>query len=205
MSNENEKMNIEKRDTFGLLEYRIDEGKEKKYLRGYAARFNQVADLYWFDEEVLPGAFRNAIQKDDVRALIDHNSSLVLGRNIAKTLELFEDNLGLGVKIDPPETHAAQDIIKSVERGDVSGMSFSFRTNVVKWINGKSRGEGKNDLRQLVDVSLRDVSIVTYPAYALTDIKYRSENRSIEDIYNNRYNHIGHNLQFYKRYFLQLV
>lgn len=159
-----------------------DEKREKK-LQGYAARFNTIADLYWFDEEILPGAFTDSIARDDIRALIDHDSSLILGRNRANTLVLSEDTKGLYSIITPPETNAARDIIMSVERGDVDGMSFQFFVDEERW--RWSDDPKKNDLRQIIKATLRDVSIVTFPAYTATDVSYRSspELRSAENIY----------------------
>lgn len=186
---------IERRDNIGTIEFRAEgEGggkEEKKYLRGYAARFNTIADLYWFDEEIMPGAFSESIEKDDIRALINHDSNLILGRNRANTLELFEDGEGLYSKIDPPETKTAQDIIVSVERGDVTQMSFQFIVQEETWIYSDER-ESKNDLRQIKKAQLRDVSIVTFPAYTTTSLSYRDistcapEFRSIKNIYELR-------------------
>lgn len=164
------------------------EGKGKKMLRGYAARFNVVANLHWFDEEILPGAFSESIEKDDIRALVNHDANLILGRNKVKTLTLTEDSKGLYSEIDPPNTSAANDIIISVERGDIDGMSFQFIVEEEKWIYS----EEKNSLRQIVKASLRDVSIVTFPAYEITDVSYRDasgkvfEMRSIESVFHNR-------------------
>lgn len=200
-NNEDENL-IERRDFFGTIEYRENSEGEGKKLKGYSARFGEITDLYWFDEEIMPGAFLNAIKGDDVRALINHNPSLIIGRNKANTLELLEDNIGLYSIIDPPDTTAGKDIITSVERGDVTGQSFSFRVIEENWISGKKRGEGKNDLRQIKDVTLRDVSIVTYPQYKTTDISYRnkiSKSESLETIYKNRFDH-GPGLIYYRRY-----
>jgi HK97 family phage prohead protease len=198
---------IESRDFFGDIEYRADsEGKTKK-LRGYSARFGEITDLYWFEEEILPGAFRNAIARDDIRALIDHNPSLIIGRNKANTLELIEDERGLLSIIDPPDTSAGKDIVTSVDRGDVTGQSFSFRVREEIWISGKKRGEGKKDLRQLKDLELRDISIVTYPQYKTTDVSFRNkitEIRSLEMIYKNRFDHPMPNLSYYQRYLKRL-
>jgi len=205
MPKNNEDINlIESRNFFGTIEYRADAEGEDKKLRGYSARFGEITDLYWFDEEIMPGAFKNAIKGDDVRALIDHNPSLIIGRNKANTLELTEDKKGLMSVIDPPDTTAGRDIITSVQRGDVTGQSFSFRVNEENWISGEKRGKGKNALRQIKDVTLRDISIVTYPQYKTTDVNYRNntaEMESLENIYKNRFDHIGPNLSFYRRYF----
>ncbi len=208
MARNNDDINlIESRDFFGDIEYRADSDGESKKLRGYAARFGEITDLYWFEEEILPGAFRNAIVRDDIRALIDHNPSLIIGRNKANTLKLIEDEKGLLDIIDPPDTSAGKDIVTSVERGDVTGQSFSFRVNEETWISGKKRGENKKDLRQLKDLELRDISIVTYPQYKTTEVSFRNkitEIRSLETIYKNRFDYLKSKLSYRQRYFKRL-
>jgi HK97 family phage prohead protease len=107
-----------------------------------------------------------------VRALWNHNPDYVLGRNRAKTLTLSEDSRGLKIEVDPPDTQFARDLMVSIERGDVSQMSFAFsvRANGQNW--------GKDDdgqvVRTLTNVRLFDVSPVTYPAYQQTDVAVRS-------------------------------
>ena len=182
-------------------ELRVD--NEGKMLQGYAAVFNKRTDLYWFDEMVMPGAFREAIEEDDIRALIDHNSSLILGRNKAKTLRLVEDEKGLRAEIDPPDNINAKNIIESVRRKDVTGMSFAFMVKREEWVE-PDKNSNKNSLRKLLEVGLRDVSIVTYPAYPQTSIKYRAEMRDVESIYKNRHANIGNNIQYYRRYFMAI-
>lgn len=181
-----------------------DDGAEpsgKKFLQGYAARFGVIADLYWFDEEILPGAFSESIEKDDIRALIDHDPSLIIGRNRAKTLDLSEDTNGLYSKIDPPATRIGEDIIISVERGDIDGMSFQFIVQEERWIWADERGGKKNDLRQIAKAALRDVSIVTFPAYVETDVSYRAEVRSAEAVFKQ---HAGRERRYRKNNMLLL-
>jgi hypothetical protein len=140
---------------------------------GHAAVFNSLSeDLGGFREQIAPGAFADAVKTDDVRALWNHNPDYVLGRNRAKTLTLSEDSRGLKIEVDPPDTQFARDLMVSIERGDVSQMSFAFsvRANGQNW--------GKDDdgrvVRTLTNVRLFDVSPVTYPAYAQTDVAVRS-------------------------------
>lgn len=142
-------------------------------LRGHAAVFNSLSeDLGGFREQIIPGAFKEAIETDDIRALFNHDPNFVLGRNRAKTLTLAEDARGLAITIIPPDTQVARDLIVSMERGDVTQMSFAFRI--------KPNGEdwAKNDdgiwIRSVKRVRLYDVSPVTYPAYTATDIAVRS-------------------------------
>ncbi len=149
------------------IEIRSDD-QGKRRLVGHAAVFNQVAgDERYFLEQVAPGAFSESIGKDDIRALWNHNPDYVLGRNTAGTLKLSEDEVGLAVEIDPPDTQFARDLMTSISRGDISQMSFGFRVLKQEW------DEEKN-LRTLKQVELWDVSPVTYPFYEGTDVALRS-------------------------------
>jgi HK97 family phage prohead protease len=122
-------MDIERRFIAGGLELRADEDKKKKTMVGYAAKFNSRSlDLGGFVEVLAPGAFDRALNENhDVRALIDHNPTLILGRTASGTLRLAVDGTGLMVENDLPDTQAARDLMVSMERGDVTGMSFGFR------------------------------------------------------------------------------
>lgn len=144
---------------------------EGRKIVGYAAKFmTRSQDLGGFLEQIDSGAFERSIQNnDDVRALIDHNPSLILGRTIAGTLRLSTDSTGLLVEITPPDTSYARDLMVSLERGDVSQMSFAFVTKKDAW-----EKEGNSNIRTLLDVDLHDVSAVTYPAYLNTEIGLRS-------------------------------
>jgi HK97 family phage prohead protease len=144
---------------------------EKRKMEGHAAIFNDVTDLSLFREEILPGAFRETIKKDDIRALFNHNEDNILGRNKARTLRLFEDDRGLKVSINPPDTQFARDLAVSMERGDINQMSFAFQVQEEEWISGE---KNKTDLRRLKKVRLFDVSVVTFPAYENTDVGMRS-------------------------------
>jgi len=153
-------------------EFRVERREDgKKLIRGHAAVFNVETDLGWFRERIAPGAFRESIETDDVRALFNHDSNFVLGRNKAGTLVMREDERGLYVEIDPPDTQAARDLVTSIERGDISQMSFGFQTIKESWESGENE---KKDLRTLEKVKLWDVSPVTFPAYTDTDVAVRS-------------------------------
>ena len=153
-------------------EFRVEQREDgKKLIRGHAAVFNSETDLGWFRERIAPGAFSESIGKDDVRALFNHDSNFVLGRNKAGTLVMREDERGLYVEIDPPDTQAARDLVTSIERGDISQMSFGFQTIKDSWESDENE---KKDLRTLEKVKLWDVSPVTFPAYQETDVAVRS-------------------------------
>lgn len=157
----------------GSLEVRnADEGKLPT-LVGYAAKFDKRANLGWYQEEIAAGAFAESLKRgDDVRALWNHSTSAPLGRRSAGTLRVSEDTIGLRVEIDLPQTSAGRDVLESVTRGDVDGMSFGFRANRVEWqFDGEDE---KNDVRRLLEVDLIEVSPVTFPAYDDTEIGKRS-------------------------------
>ncbi|OQW32892.1 MAG: hypothetical protein A4E19_05945 [Nitrospira sp. SG-bin1] len=143
-------------------------------LVGYAAVFNRDSELLdgSFIERIAPGAFAESIARpDDVRALVNHEPTLILGRNLSGTLQLQEDSHGLLSTITPPKTSYAHDILESTRRGDISQMSFGFQTITDRWERGM---HGRPDVRTLLKVRLFDVSVVTYPAYPDTDVAVRS-------------------------------
>ena len=153
-------------------EFRIEQREDgKKLIRGHAAVFNSETDLGWFRERIAPGAFSESIGKDDVRALFNHDENFILGRNTAGTLTMREDERGLYVEIDPPDTQVGRDLVTSIERGDISQMSFGFQTIKDSW---ETEENAAKDLRTLEKVKLWDVSPVTFPAYQETDVAVRS-------------------------------
>jgi HK97 family phage prohead protease len=133
---------------------------------GYAAKFaTRSHDLGGFVETIRSGAFGRAIREgQDVRALINHDAGLILGRTASGTLKLAEDSTGLHYEVDAPDTSYARDLAESMRRGDVTQSSFGFRTRLDDW-----QREGRGRLRTLIDVDLLDVSPVTYPAYEDTE------------------------------------
>lgn len=152
------------------IEIRQD-GDKPVVIRGYAARFNSLSNpLGGFVEKIARGAFAKAIGRDDVRALFNHDSNLILGRNKSGTLVLSEDENGLYCEITPPDTTVGRDLVESIKRGDIDGMSFAFSPVDDSW--------GKTDdgvpLRTLREVALYDVSPVTFPAYPETSVSARS-------------------------------
>ena len=140
-------------------------------LEGYAAVFNTLSqDLGGFKEIIADTAFSRTLKAGaDVRALVDHDPSKILGRSKSGTLTLREDDHGLKVKIKPPDTTVGRDIVESTRRGDVDQMSFAFTVVSDTW----DTIEGE-DIRTITDVDLHDVSIVTYPSYTNTEIAVRA-------------------------------
>ncbi len=152
-------------------ELRIADDESGK-IEGYAAVFNRKSvplGFMGFREQIAPGAFSETIKTADVRALFNHDPSMVLGRTTNGTLTLEEDKKGLRVSIDPPNTTWANDVRELIKRGDVSQMSFGFEMVADEWDES-----GKTPLRTLRQVNLFDVSPVTFPAYPQTSVKART-------------------------------
>ena len=156
-----------------LKEIRVSESEDGAVIEGHAAVFNSWSEtlggIFPFKEKVRKGAFNESIGRDDIRALFNHDPNYVLGRNRAGTLELVEDDVGLRVRINPPDTSWAKDIVTSIRRGDISQMSIGFVVEEDKWST-----EDGIDTRELRKVQLFDVSPVTFPAYTATDVGVRA-------------------------------
>lgn len=163
-------MKLEERRSFaGDVEIRMIDGA--RVAVGYAAKFGtRSADLGGFVEQIAPTAFTKTVMESDVRALRDHDPSRLLGRTGAGTLRLFGDSVGLRYEIDLPDTQEGRDTALLLERGDLFGSSFGFRTISDSW----AQTETGFPLRTLTEVALRDVGPVTFPAYAATEAALRS-------------------------------
>lgn len=155
-------------------EVRVEDAGDGARIRGYAALFNTLSeDLGGFREQLQAGAFSDALGNSDVRALINHDPNLVLGRDRAGTLTLREDGTGLQVEITPPDTQYARDLVEVMKRGDVNQMSFAF--TVGKEDQAWTRDGTGPWLRTIKRVArLFDVSVVTYPAYPQTSAAVRA-------------------------------
>jgi hypothetical protein len=179
--------NIEKRGTsvpdletraFGqLVEVRkSDDGK--KTLKGYALRFGQRYDMGYFTEEIAREALSGADMKD-VRALLNHDPNVVLGRTTSGTLRLNVDDKGLAYEIDLPDTQAARDLAISVERGDITQSSWGFTLRYDDDTAGDewTRENGKDHRKIKAVKRVFDVSPVTFPANPGTEVAKRSLER----------------------------
>jgi HK97 family phage prohead protease len=155
-------------------ELRATTADGKRKIGGYAAVFNSLSVVLWdFREEIAPGAFAEAIAKNNVRALWNHDTSEVLGASGNGTLYLAEDAKGLRFELELPDTQRGRDAFTLIERGDVSQMSFGFRSlpDGSEW----RIDEDGQYIRRLLKADLLEVSPVTFPAYPATSVGVRAE------------------------------
>ena len=149
-------------------------------LEGYVNAVERKSKPLWsrigqFVERICKGAFFRALERnDDVKILLNHDPSRVLGSQKQGNLELNEDNIGLHARatITDPE------VVKKAKAGDLVGWSFGFYDREVE----RKRDEDGFPLRDVVDLDLEEVSILdntTTPAYDGTLVSVRSDNKSI--------------------------
>ena len=157
--------------------------QESNRVFGYAAKFqleseNLGSDEYQFREIIMPGAFDDVLN-DDVRALVNHDSSLILARskNGEGSLRIGVDEVGLWYEFEAPDTQVGRDLVTSIARGDIDQSSFSFRVGKdgQKW-EEKREGDGPTIIKRTITKVSRlfDVSPVTYPAYPDATVALRS-------------------------------
>lgn len=152
------------------LEKRDD---KPEVLAGYAAVFGSEADIGgYFREVVAKGAFSEALTRDDIHALYNHDYRDVIGRKKAGTLLIEEDDHGLRVEITPPNTQTARDLIENIRAGNIDQMSFAFsmQGGLQEW---DETGEiPKRTIKKVGE--LFEVSIVPRGAYPTTEIGLRA-------------------------------
>jgi HK97 family phage prohead protease len=146
-----------------------------KTLVGYAAVFDSPSEPLPWTEFVRRGAFTKTIKDGaDVRLLIDHEG-VPLARTKSGTLRLAEDDTGLRIEASLDESNPdAAKLLSAMRRGDISQMSFAFETVKDAWSDDRRT-------RELKEVRLYDVSVVTYPAYEQTMVQLRNKQSADTD------------------------
>ena len=161
-------MSLERRVSLGRAV--VAGTKSHPLLRGMAIVFNERSqDLGGFVEIIKPEAIQRTLAEGiDLRAFFDHDPAKVLGRQSAGTLRTEATRQGLTVEIDPPSVTDPPNLMESIQRGDISGMSFSFRTmpNGDDW-----KREDDRIVRYVTDMRVYEVSVVSMPAYEQTDVE----------------------------------
>src|SRR5690242_7922903 len=155
---------------FACRELRAKGSTKTPQIYGCAAKYGSQAEIVpGMFEVIRPGAFtRTLAEKADVRRLFNHDEDLIIGRTKSGTLRLTEDKMGLYFEVDVPQSR--MDVYEAVQRGDVDQCSFGF-TAADEFFSKTVTGA---PLRELMDLDLFDVSVVTYPAYDSTTAEARS-------------------------------
>lgn len=174
MKNETRTMQRQVRSVASNFKTRED-GEEKR-IEGYFAVFDSVYEIFpGMTESVAPGAFSKTLD-GDIRALIDHETMYVLGRNQAGTLELREDDRGLwGSILINPNDQDAMNLYSRVERGDVNQCSFGFDI-----LSEETDFRENGDVHWTIkEVRLYEVSVCTFPAYSETQVDARRKDKEL--------------------------
>lgn len=157
---------------FRSLDLNANDEAAEKIISGYFIVFNSETELYeGCFEEIAPESFDN-VDLSDVRALIDHETSKVLGRTKSGTLTLSVDAKGVygEIKVNENDTEA-MNLYSRVQRGDVDQCSFGF--NILdEAMETRDDGSYKFTIKA---IELFEVSVVTFPAYADTAVEARSK------------------------------
>lgn len=155
-----------------MTEFKIREENNDLVIEGYFSVFNSNYELWQgASESIAPGAFSNTLG-NDVRALINHDTTMVLGRTKAGTLELKEDSHGLwgSIKVNPKDMDA-MNLYERVKRGDVDQCSFGFEI-----VNEETDFREDGSVHWTIkEVNLHEVSVCTFPAYEETSVKAREK------------------------------
>ncbi|MDO6992904.1 HK97 family phage prohead protease [Brachyspira innocens] len=150
-------------------------GEEPLKLRGYAIVYNSLSEpLYGdlFRERINRGAFTKSLLENDQVCLWGHDTRYVLGRKSSGTLILREDDKGLYFEVSLPNTTWARDLKESVDRGDIKQMSFGFKVVRDNWIDDKETlKEYSMPIREINEITLHEISLVTFPAYPQTNVR----------------------------------
>jgi len=157
---------------------RDEQTPDERTIEGYFALYESETELWAGSYEIISkGAFENTIQKNDIRALWNHNTQYVLGRNKNGSLQLKADDKGLFATIKLPNTQYAEDLYSLVQRGDIDQASFGFNIideELEELADGGYRWRIK-------DIDLHEISVVTFPAYENTSVQAREKQvREIE-------------------------
>ena len=168
----------ETRQAYFQGDFQTREEGENFYLEGYFVVYNRQTELWHnFFESVAAGACTKSILNNDIVALFNHNSDLVLGTAHNSTLTLTEDELGVrGIILVNKDDTEAVNIYQRVKRGDIKGCSFGFRIIGEEYEYG-SDGEVYSTL---TEVDVMEVSICPFPAYPQTSIQARKKDYEVE-------------------------
>ena len=150
---------------------RAEKDPDEMIIEGYFALYENETELWKGSHEIITrGAFDETLN-NDIRALWNHNTQYVLGRNKSGSLEIKADDKGLYGSIKLPKTQYAEDLYELVQRGDVDQCSFGFNI-----LDEDLEELSSNNYRWRINkIDLHEISVVTFPAYENTTVQARSK------------------------------
>ena len=152
--------------------------KKEMVITGVAAVFEKLSVPLWgFKEKIRRSAFSKSLEKNNVKALWNHNRDFVLGSTKSGTLKVKENEKGLPFEVVLPDSEWGRSAYESIKRGDVDQMSFGFNVIGQEW----DESDPKNIIRTLTEVDLHEISFTAFPAYKQTSAKTRSIKEEYQD------------------------
>lgn len=155
------------------IKTREDINSDDLYIEGYFSVFNEIYEVWdGATESIRQGAFTESVH-DDVRALYNHNTDVILGRTTNGTLELRQDDKGLWgrIKLNKKDSEAVN-VYERIARGDITGCSFGFDIEKEE----RTISEDGSVHYEIVKVKpLYEVSPCVFPAYEATRIDARGK------------------------------
>ena len=142
---------------------------ESREIEGFIPYLSYSEDM-GFRERIMPGAFSKSLaESKDIRCLYSHEDGNLLARTRNNSLVFTDGEDGLRFRFEAPETTLGNDVLSMVRTGLLSGCSFGFSVITDDWhlVNGQ-------EVRDLVEVRLYEVSIVGTPAYSQSTVSMRS-------------------------------
>ena len=160
------------------FELRAEMNEQTGIVTGRPIVYNSRTDLGYFDEVIEPGALDRTDLRD-VRFLVNHDLSRIpLARsrnnNANSTMQLMPDAEGMAIRVnlDVENNADARALYSAIERNDITGMSFMFGIEDEEW-EGLDTDHPTRHIRAISRVI--EVSAVTFPAYADTEISVRNK------------------------------
>ena len=126
-------------------------------------------------ERIDEQAFDGILDSADARGLFNHDTNMLLGRTTSGTMRLIKNQRGIKYEIEMPDTTVGRDVHISIERGDITGSSFSFIPDSIEW-SQENRDGVDVEIRTIKSIAkLIDVGPVTFPAYEATTSNARTK------------------------------
>ncbi|MGP0696611.1 HK97 family phage prohead protease [Listeria monocytogenes] len=145
---------------------------------GYALKFDTISqDLGGF-YETIPASAISKVDLSDVRLLINHDPNKVMARTKSGTMTLTKDDTGLYFEAALPNTVEGLSIYESLKRGDIDGCSFEMDVVSDEWSRDLTTNVYIRTIEEIAE--LREISIVTFPAYLSSEAGLATAQRSLK-------------------------